>query len=243
MGCSRFRGHLRRRPVQRWLSSVCAPEREAPSVPSSADVHVSGRPPLAGTLQLLEAPLIEARAVAASAAGADEQRHQDLGCEWSTVRLAVPGRGHCSVARTGSSVHAGSAGNRESRNWRKAGPPSATARDPQRARCRPPPRPLSVTSGCESRCVMNVDGAGQEVVRAGTAVVSTVGWAADRCNACRRRFSANRASALNERVECDCRVPVAMRQSHWRPARGAGLVPMGKSRGPVHARRESAASS
>jgi hypothetical protein len=50
-------------------------------VPSSADVHISGRPPLAGTLQPLEAPLIEARDVAASAAGADEQRHQDLGCE------------------------------------------------------------------------------------------------------------------------------------------------------------------
>jgi hypothetical protein len=60
---------------------------------------------------------------------------------------------------------------------------------------------------------MNVDGAGQEAVRARTAVVS---GSADRCNARRRRVSANRAGALNERVECDCRVPVAMRQSHWR---------------------------
>jgi hypothetical protein len=45
-----------------------------------------------------------------------------------------------------------------------------------------------------------------------------VSGSADRCNACRRRVSANRASALNECVECDCRVP-------WRYGSRTGGAP------------------
>ena len=72
---------MRRAPIgsdANWLGRARRSPEES-SVPNSADVHVSGRPPLAGTLQPPRSPIQTGlRRHRFSNSGADQRRHQYL---------------------------------------------------------------------------------------------------------------------------------------------------------------------